>query len=181
MSSERGRRFAEDNDFIALYIERSKNKNLVVYQSAPRDVALADPSNAIDAYWLDIDPEYAAKRQAAGGTSDRVELSFLEKKMAYGHAVTVAATQTPLPGYHNESLSLTFVAVPGRAMELRWRLVDGLPVVVTSLQERPSTLEKVWVQSTEPQRFYQLPRVEYVDLFGVDLETGASVVERITQ
>jgi hypothetical protein len=178
----RGDRFPGDTPSIALYIERSKNQNIVVYDAKPVQQACAAPPDAIQSYWLDIDPAYVAKARAEGRLSDRVDLSLIERKLAYGHSVASSgpfSLPEVIPGMTSERLALTFVAVPSREMELRWLTdADQLPVILAAINNSICILSKIFVQSTEPKRFYQLPRVEYIDLIGVTLD-GEAVSERI--
>ena len=53
---QRGARFAHDNRDICFCIQRSKNKNIVVYQAATGTTS----SMGLSCYWLKIDPEYVA-------------------------------------------------------------------------------------------------------------------------
>lgn len=71
------------NPNILFIISRSKNKNIVVYE-AKMEGGTIKASDPIDAYWLDIDPEYVEKARAKGVESDRVDLNMIERNMAYG-------------------------------------------------------------------------------------------------
>ncbi|KAK7200119.1 hypothetical protein NESM_000061900 [Novymonas esmeraldas] len=55
---------------------------------------------------------------------------------------------------------------------------DTVVVIVASIGGELSVLEKVYVQSIEPKRFYNLPKVEYIEVFGVSIATGAPTYEK---
>ena len=97
----RGSRFQGDKPNIFLYVERSLNKNIVVYESpieqadgrsgaARVGLSLTEP---VRAYWLDIDPTYVEKRRKKGILTDVEELNFIEKKMAYGITATLEVAE----------------------------------------------------------------------------------------
>jgi hypothetical protein len=188
-SQPKGERFTGDTPNTVLFIQRSKNQNVVCYEASPdRQAALEDPKKAMVGYWMDIDPEYVAKARKKGKKDDRDELSALEHKFAYGYDCAQRkeiSSDLPeeLPNLTQEGLRVKFVAIPKRDMELRWRLDDGTPVIITVLRpegQEPKicVLERVYVQSTEPKGFFSLPSVEYVELFG-RTDLGEELAERV--
>lgn len=74
---------AVKNPNIAFIVERSKNKNIVVYEGLVKDGKI-DPAKPLDVYWLDIDPVNVKNNRAKGQKHDRSELGMIESKMAYG-------------------------------------------------------------------------------------------------
>jgi hypothetical protein len=185
----RGSRFRGDTVNTVMVIERNKNQNVVCYEAiTDKKAALEKPKKALVGYWMDIDPEYVAKMRAKGVEDDRAELSMIECKFAYGYECgplkKVNDIPEDLPGLSTEALSVSFVAISDRSMQLRWRNSDGAPVLVTVLRaegKEPTIciLERVWVQSTEPKHFYNMPTVEYVDLFGTTVEGDEKVTEHV--
>ncbi|CAG9573405.1 conserved hypothetical protein [Leishmania major strain Friedlin] len=57
---------------------------------------------------------------------------------------------------------------------------DTVVAIITRIDGELSVLEKVYVKSIEPKRFYNLPRVEYIEVFGVSLATGKETYEKKT-
>ncbi|CAJ1024082.1 Domain of unknown function (DUF4833), putative [Leishmania lindenbergi] len=57
---------------------------------------------------------------------------------------------------------------------------DTVVAIITRINGELSILEKVYVKSTEPKRFYNLPKVEYIEVFGVSLATGQQTYEKKT-
>lgn len=70
---------------ILFWIERSKNKNVVVYE-AQRDEQgeLLKASEPITGFWLDIDPPVLKKKWSQGDFNVKSDLNYLDKKLAYG-------------------------------------------------------------------------------------------------
>eukprot|EP00796_Vickermania_ingenoplastis_P010012 gene10012-6991_t len=99
----RGNRFNLDHHDMCLYIRRSKNLNVVVYQakyksersdnlgeggeqveSGVRADCVLHPTQPLHPLWIKLEPEHVARRRARGETDDRCEISLVERKMAYG-------------------------------------------------------------------------------------------------
>lgn len=99
----RGSRFNLDHHDMCLYIARSKNANVVVYQakykpehsdnlgeggenvnSGVRTECTLHPTETLHPMWIKLEPEHVARRRARGETDDRCELNMIEKKMAFG-------------------------------------------------------------------------------------------------
>lgn len=120
----RGSRFHLDEIDYCLYIQRSKNANVVVYQSQYNSVSNGDQSStqneregsssaisgskhskkglkngsnentggeftfqsseALHPLWIKLEPEHVERRRQRGETDDHCELSYIEKKIAYG-------------------------------------------------------------------------------------------------
>lgn len=136
-------------------IERNKNANVVHYEAslaADGDLLSAEP---VTAHWVLLAEDGRRKK-----------LNWLEKKKAYGIRIK--------PGAARDSCTLTLAAAP-------W-----LPIVVrktgstvraeASIGGRPAALEKMFIQAREKLLG---PKVEYIELFGKDLETGKALREKI--
>lgn len=57
---------------------------------------------------------------------------------------------------------------------------DTVVAIVSLIDGELSVVESVYVSSIEPKRFYQLPRVEYIEVHGVSLATGEPTYEKKT-
>jgi hypothetical protein len=142
---------------------------MVVYEGMVDASGKLDEKNPLDVYWLDIDPEYVEKARKAGRTDDRVDLNVLEKKMAYGSYVDKDAS-TP------DKIVVKLVALPKRLVTIT--VVDGKPVSKLEISGAQAIVKKIYVHAVD-RRFNPLPKVEYVDVFGVD-DAGNVVSERLT-
>ena len=71
-----------DKETVLFWIERSKNKNIVVYEAEKTEDTL-DHYNNVVGYWLKIEPSYVAKNRQKGKKDDRVEINMVEKKVCF--------------------------------------------------------------------------------------------------
>jgi len=134
---------------------RSKNANVVVYEAHLSTAGTLDPSAPVKASWVLL----ASK-------GEREELSFFEWRMAYGFEVRPAG---PSPGF-----VFTFKAREDRPVRIVLR--DGCPVGIAAIGGRTGILRRIFIQADDR---YLIPSVEYVEVFGSDLETGKELYERI--
>lgn len=172
LQEEQVHRLQRDVDAdIVFIIERSKNKNVVCYSAkrANAGESKLDETEPMVAYWLDIDPEYVAKARAAGKMDDRVDLNVFENQFAYGLAAEPAGGR---PGAYEVHL----VALPSRTLELYLK-DDGKAAARMVISGRACNMFKIYVDSTD--RWVGPPKVNWVELHGVDLETGEHLVERM--
>ncbi|HEY4157988.1 MAG TPA: DUF4833 domain-containing protein [Polyangiaceae bacterium] len=134
-------------------IARSKNANLLKFEVRERADGRLDPARPLDVYWLML---------AENGR--REELTWTERKFAYGFVVTRVSEQ---------GCRLTLTACARRSIQVE-RTSAGYRAQL-SIHGKPATLRRIFVRSHDGGL---LPRVEYVELSGVD-ESGALVSERI--
>ena len=135
-------------------IERSKNANIVAYDLRLDSDGKPDPKTPVEAYWV------------SPGDGSREALSMVQKKLAYGFK---SRFENP------DVVVLRMVADLGR--EIRVERVGGVFRALVDIDGKRSVLDHIYVKSIE--RALLLPSVEFVDLFGVDLATGAERHERI--
>lgn len=179
----RGGRFEGDTPDVCIYIERNKNKNVIVYEARYANkeghAGPLHPTQPIDAYWLKIDPDSRANNRKRGKMDDRVELMGIEKTVAYG------IKTTPIPGAPGE-FRVSFVALASRQFTLTTVeagngtpgcAVLPRPAIVGSLNGHDCVMSNFYVMARET---WLLPKVEYVDLFGVRIADGVAETERIT-
>lgn len=138
------------------FIQRSINANTVVYEARQRADGTLDPQQPIHGYWL---------RYASSG--ERRALNFVEENFAYG----VRAEPDGQPG----TWSVRFAAYGARDMRLRLD-ANGRPALVGEIAGRSARLVSTYLHVREG-RFW--PSVTAVDVYGVDLATGAALHERI--
>lgn len=134
-------------------IARSKNRNVVHYSARLQDGQL-HPESPVEAHW-----------QMLAEDGRREELSWAERKLAYGFSVSELAP---------ESCRLQLVAFKNRSLSVE-RQAQSFRAVV-SIAGKRAVLERIFVQTHEGGI---LPSVEYLELFGTALSGGA-VNERLT-
>ena len=174
----RGSRFAGDESDVAMFIQRSKNQNVVCYRGTFIDRASNSlkPDAPIDAYWLDIDPEYVKSNRANGKMDDRCELNLIDRTMAYGHSVSAPMS---VEWANLVFFEVSFVALQDRKMILT-SVAGGTVIILSKIdQSEAAIVSRIFVKVKEAKHFWQLPSVEYVELHGVDATTGQAVCETI--
>jgi hypothetical protein len=133
-------------------IARSKNANVVRYSARCRQKDL-DSGAPIEAHWLML---------AEDGR--REELSWAERKLAYGFTVSDLSA---------DACRLRLVAFKNRPILVQ-RRPEGFRALV-AIAGRRATLERIFVRTSEGTLF---PSVQHVDLYGMSLD-GAPLTERI--
>lgn len=133
-------------------VARSKNANIVRYSARCLPDGL-DVSQPIDAYWVML---------AEDGR--REELSWAERKLAYGFSVSDVATT---------GCRLQLLAFKARRLTVR-RRPEGFRALL-DIAGRRGWLERIFVQTSESGL---LPSVRYLDVHGKSLD-GETLFERI--
>ena len=134
-------------------VERNTNSNYVRYDARTRADGSLDPKAPLTAYW--ILPAEKGRREG---------LSWLEEKLAYGFSVA----RSP-DGY-----SVTLVAFDRRRLAVRRGAASWQAEI--EIQGKPAILRRIWVQASETVLG---PRVEWIELTGVDRATQGLLSERI--
>ena len=196
----RGGRFVSDHSGVVLYISRTTNGNLVVYESNEASLNQPDTTGRLHPSWRDIDPSYVAKAKSKGKADAEAgnasELSTIENKFAYGvnfkdvtAAEIMALVGIPVDDTGDKDYVLMkFVALPKRPMLLRMghffcQSADSTqPVVYKELlvldglmNGRRSIIEHIHVTAGGGL----WPTVSQVMLEGVDVETNTKCTEVI--
>lgn len=138
------------------YLQRSKDANTVVYQANFLTNQKLSPQKPVDVYWL----RYAEQGQ-------RQELSDIQWKLAYGYEHR--------PSDKPDTYELRLNAYPQRPLQLVYR--QGKPVAMMVINGQNACLQKIFVQLATSFRL--MPKVAYVELYGVDPANGRAVYERI--
>ena len=136
-------------------IERSKNANVVHYDARLTADGNLDPKEPVIAYWV---------RLAENGS--RKELSWIEKKKAYGFAIK---PDPSVNGYR-----MTLVAFPERQITVKQEK-DAVRAEAV-IDGRPAVLEKMYINASDG---LMGPKVHYIEVYGKDLQTGEQRREKM--
>ncbi len=120
----------------------------------------------MDVFWMGFS---RADAQPADISKLKSELNWVEKKVAYG------ATASPRSGHPGE-YDVHLVALPHMKPVLK--MVNGVPLIIGTLGGRACRMFRVYVLSSE--NMIGLPKVHWVNIHGVDLETGEEIVEKVS-
>lgn len=137
------------------YIQRNLNRNTIAYDLNLKSNGQIDEDKPIDNYWM----RYTGDR---GGI--REELGWFEKKMAYGYSSN-----------KNEDGTFTAKLVAYKDRKVTLKKVNGKWIPMMRINGKDCQLTLLYVYADQSG---MMPDVKYVDLFGKDLDTKKSVVER---
>ena len=136
-------------------IERNLNANIVHYDARLTANGKLDPKEPVIAYWV---------RLAENGS--RKELSWIEKKKAYGFAIK---PDPSVNGY-----KMTLVAAPEKQITVK-KEKDAVRAE-TVIDGRPAVLEKMYIRASDG---LTEPKVQYIEVYGKDLQTGERLHEKM--
>jgi hypothetical protein len=137
------------------FIQRSKNADEAVYDARVKEDGTLDPSDGVDGYFMN---------KGGDGTWSRADFTWIQKR-AYGW-------ETKPTGDGAQFLKLK--AFPDRNMWIR--KYDGRWRVETTIAGKQALLDKLYVATDESGI---MPKVLYVDVFGVDAATRAPLTEHL--
>lgn len=148
---------APDEPGQVFYLQRSNNANTVVYAVRFDADGRIDKRDPVEAYW---------RRYAEDGR--RMELRFLERRLAYGVSHRPAERDA-------ERYRAHLVAHP--AMEvLVERTAPGKARALLPIAGRPAVLECVYIELLSGAF---IPEIGHIDVVGRALDGGERVVERL--
>jgi predicted small lipoprotein YifL len=140
---------------LLFIIERSKNANVVNYDARLTTDGKLDPKEPVVAYWVLL---------AEDGR--REELSWIEKKKAYGFTIK---PDPSVKGY-----KMTLVAAPERQITVK-KEKDAVRAEAV-IDGRPAVLEKMYINASDGLTG---PKVHYIEVYGKDLQTGEKRREKM--
>jgi len=136
-------------------IERSKNANVVHYDARLTADGKLGPKEPVIAYWV-----------LSAEDGRREELSWIEEKKAYGFDIK--------PDPSGKGYKMTLVGDPQRKITVKKEGDDVRAEGV--IDGRPAVLEKMYIKASDG---LMGPKVEYIELYGKDLETGGKRYQKI--
>jgi len=137
------------------YVQRDPNANTIVYDLNIGTDGELDSDAPVKVYWI----KYAEKGQ-------KEDLNFIQRKFAYGiNAKSLG----------NGSYDIRFVSYKKFALTLK-KASDGKYHIFATISQKQVILNSIFVR-VEGGSFW-FPNVPYVEVKGVDLQTGKEVVER---
>ncbi len=139
------------------YIQRTGSPNTVVYDAKIGADGQFQKDQPIDVYWL---------RFSENG--QRQDLNYLQRTLAYGVKSSVSEST-------NEFI-FHLVSYSQRKFRLK-KSAQGRPVVVMMLNGKEAYLKRVFI-ALEPTLFGLKPNIHYVEIFGVEVQTGRAAYEK---
>ena len=139
------------------YIQRTGSPNTVVYDAKIGADGQFIKDQPIDVYWMRFS-EYG----------QRQDLNYLQRTLAYGIKSSISESS-------NEYI-FHLVSYSKRKFRLK-KNAQGRPVVLMMLNGKEAYLKRVFVQ-LEPTLFGLKPNIHYVEMFGVEAQTGRNLYEK---
>lgn len=137
------------------HIERSKNRNLVCYD-VNLDNGELNTRKPLEVYWINREDEPGARKG----------LTAIQNRFAYGYKVVKQG---------DEESEVVLKAYPDRSLTIR--AIDGRYVCTIQIANRTALLQRLYVKASESNSL----QVEYVELYGLDQESGQQLTERVSQ
>jgi len=139
------------------YIQRTGNTDTIVYDANLGPDGQFHQDRPIIIYWRRADQH-----------GQRQELNYLQRTKAYGEKYSAS-------GQANEYV-FHLIAYPQRSFRLT-KDDCGQPVARLTLAGKEAYLKKIFI-ALEPALFGLKPTVHYVEIFGVDVQTGEPAYEK---
>lgn len=138
------------------YLQRDPDRNTVVYKLNLKNGVL-DKNDPITAFWI----RYEENGQ-------RKELSFIQRKLAYG----IHSKQLKTGGHE-----IRLVSYPTVPLYLSKSSTDSQYHIYTQIDKKRAILDRIFVRIDGGSGF--LPNVKYVEIAGKDADTGKSLAQRL--
>lgn len=141
---------------LLFYLQRDPNANTICYTLNYNKYGELDAGNPVKIFWI----KYAEK-------GERKELSYLQKKLAYG--VTVLRQG-------KDRYEIKPVAYPHRSFFLKKDNCNQYQVF-TTISNKDCTLKRVFIRILGGLPLS--PKVQYIELHGIEFATGNPISERL--
>lgn len=139
------------------YIQRTGSPNTVVYDAKLEADGQFKKDQPIDVYWMRFS-EYG----------QRQDLNYLQRTLAYGVRSSMAES--------TDEFIFHLVSYSQRKFRLK-KDARGRPVVVMLLHGKEAYLKRVFIE-LEPTLFGLKPNIHYVEIFGVEVQSGRAAYEK---
>ena len=139
------------------YLQRTPNTNTIICELNHKDGVL-DADEPVKVLWI----RYTEQRQ-------RAELNFIQRHFAYGLKERALGDGT---------YELRFVSYKKVPMYLRKSPADNRHHVYVTIEGKQAILNRVYIR-IDPGGTFWSPNVRYLELKGVDVQTGKELIERL--
>lgn len=145
------------DEHMLFYIQKSFNQNTVVYCMKHNENGQIDATDPVNVFW---------RRYQEDGR--KRELTQIEKTFGYG------VKAKPLKNKPNTYI-FSIVAIKNKQFIVT-QTEDLKPHVITTIDNKTAIIKRVFIKA---EHIKLLPKVFYVEVFGVDIKTKKPVYERI--
>lgn len=135
-------------------IERSKNANIVQYEAQIAADGRLDQAQPVVCYWIRLAEQGQIKK-----------LSWIQRRFAYGFKSRL----------DEDRLGVTLDMAADLGAPVRVRKVGDTYMAIMEIDGKSSQLKKVFINATGRKPFIKL---NYVELYGLDLDNGMETYQR---
>lgn len=147
----------DEYDELLFYIQRNQNLNSVIYEVNLLPGGLLDLNQPINIHWLKFEKN---------GDTERQELNYLQKKLAYGYNHSVI---------NHELIEFQFVSYD----QMRFYLgknKKGHFSVFTKMNDNTIELQSIYIYAED---FGVFPQVKFAEFFGSQVSSGCSFYKKL--
>lgn len=145
------------NKKMMFYLQRTSNKNTIVYELNYASDGLLDSEEPIHVYWI---------RYTEPGNPKK-ELNFIQRKFAYGVKVKKESAG---------SWDIRLVSYEKVPLQLK-KGADGKYNIFTTINNKQNIFTKAFIKIDGGTFWF--PNVVYIELSGIDVESGKPVSQKI--
>ncbi|MDI1353618.1 MAG: DUF4833 domain-containing protein [bacterium] len=144
---------------MLFYVQRSLNKNTIIYQLNTNEKNEVDAQEPIRIFWINYE-----------GESDQEPLNTIQKKFAYGLSFTGVDAES-------KTFCFNFVSYKSQKLYVIQSPIDKVYRTYSIFNNKLLTVKKIFIDIEGGTFWY--PRVKYIEVSGRDVKTNVEVVERI--
>lgn len=141
---------------LLFYIQRSLNKNIVIYSYNMNSNNEIDITNPISVYWI----------MKEKGPNITESLSYIEQKLAYGYTILTR---------NKQRIDFYIHSVPDMILTIKPHYNNNIITKYTCVNSHQESITKIYVKT---KTGWIKPNVEYIDLF-VKPNDNVSTLKRI--
>ncbi len=144
---------------MLFYVQRSLNKNTIIYQLNTNENEEVNVEEPIKMYWIN----YAGK-------SDKEMLNYIQRKYAYGLSVKMTDSE-------KKTFCFNFVSYKSQSLYLIKSPIDKKYHTLSYFNNRLIDINRIYIHIEGGTFWY--PKVKYIEVFGKDIHKNEEIVEKI--
>lgn len=146
-------------DNMLFYVQRSFNRNTIIYQLNTKENNEIDINEPIRMFWINYE-----------GKGDREMLNTIQRKFAYGLDFSLTNKDT-------KTFCFNFVSYKSQKLYLIQSPNDKIYRTYSVFNHKLLCIKKIFIKIDGGSFWY--PRVKYIEVSGRDMKTNTEVLERI--
>eukprot|EP01084_Bolivina_argentea_P315402 546422_1 len=157
------------DDQLLVMIRRDKAPNPVVYRARYKNNNIKNgfAKDPIEIFWLKIAYCYIESHRKAGKQDDRMEMKYIELKMAYGIKYEKIKNK--------QEYKVVFIALPKWSCILKICPKESKPKLFGNINGNQCYLTDIHVQLKKKTGWFRIPSVDYITLKGYRCDNNVYV------